>query len=307
MNLGVISNPKSRKNRKNKKIIKKLKAIVGKDGKVFQTNTLDDIYKVAEIFKARKIEVLGINGGDGTIHVTLSIFIKVYEDQELPKIAILRGGTMNTIANSIKSQKGTPKEILRNIIEKYNSDTPFTETQRNILKVNNDYGFIFGNGIIYNFLEIYYKSKDPSPLIAAKTLVGSALKSFVNKRSSLFKKIRIEIETDDIKWVNNKFLAVAALGVREMGLGFAPGARIKDDPNKFYIFAFSNGPMALLRSLPKLWLGYSFSGGVAQEKITSKVVLRSEKPMPYTIDGEMHSPYKEITITKGPRITFIIK
>ena len=306
--IGIISNPKSRKNRKNPNIIKELESVIGKNGKVFKTENFDDIYKVAQEFKEKDIKILALNGGDGTIHITLSIFIKVYKNNPLPKIAILRGGTMNIISSSINSRRGTPKEILQHLIEKLNSSVPFTETQRNIMKINDEYGFIFATGIAYNFLELFYQDDDPSPLRAAKMLGTSSIKAILGQKSTLFKKNRIKIKTDGIDWISNKFTTVGTLSIREMGLGFAPGVRIKEDPNKFYLFSVKGSPLGIARSFPKLWFGYGFNKNVAQDKLTSKVILETlEGPIAFTIDGEMHTPSNKITVELGPKINFILK
>ena len=79
--IGVISNPKSRKNKKDPELMKKLGYILGDNGISYQTNTIDDIYKVAEEFRKKKIDILCINGGDGTNHVTLSVFLQVYKEE----------------------------------------------------------------------------------------------------------------------------------------------------------------------------------------------------------------------------------
>ena len=64
------------------------------------------------------VEILGLNGGDGTNHVTLSAFIRVYGDTPRSKNAFLRGGTMNTVDDAC-GIFGTPETPLYNLIEKY--------------------------------------------------------------------------------------------------------------------------------------------------------------------------------------------
>src|SRR5437762_2543265 len=98
--IGVITNPRSRMNKRDPSRMRKLGYLIGDRGSAAATRSLDDLYRVAEEFKSADIDVLGINGGDGTIHHTLTAFVRTWGDKPLPLIAILRGGTMNTIANS---------------------------------------------------------------------------------------------------------------------------------------------------------------------------------------------------------------
>jgi len=308
--IGIISNGRSRKNKKNPHRVNELKYILGNNGIVRETKTIDELYEAAKEFKEKKIDILCINGGDGTNHVTLTAFIDVYKDEELPKIAILRAGTMNTVATSLNIY-GKSSDLLLNIIKKYNSGEPFIVTKRNLLKINgNKYGFIFGNGVIYNFLKIYYKDEDRSPVTAASLLMKSVVKGIVNKKDPLFKKIVVEIEEESgVKWRHHNFLTIGAMTVREIGLGFVTAPRALEAPDKFQIFAVKTGALGIIKSFPNMLL---FRNGlldsVVEEKVLSKLVIKSLKaPIPYTIDGDMHSPVQNITIELGPRLSLIIK
>src|SRR5256885_2013139 len=142
--------------------MRKLGYLIGDRGSAAATRSLDDLYRVAEEFMKAGIDILGINGGDGTIHHTLTAFLKTYGDRPLPMVAILRGGTMNTIANSY-GIKGEPSRLLFELVDKYHNNESFDLFEREILVVGDAYGFIFGNGLLYNFLEAYYATGRPSP------------------------------------------------------------------------------------------------------------------------------------------------
>ena len=67
------------------------------------------------------VYVLGIAGGDGTNHVTITGFLEVWEDEPLPPLAFLRGGTFNTVANAVGVPRGRPDGILARLIRKLSS------------------------------------------------------------------------------------------------------------------------------------------------------------------------------------------
>jgi len=308
--IGIISNGKSKKNKKYPHRVNELRYILGNNGIVRQTNTIDELYEAAKEFKEKEIDILCINGGDGTNHVTLTAFVQVYKDTPLPKVAILRAGTMNTVATSLNIY-GKSSDILLNIIKKYNSGEPFNITKRNLLKVNGDqYGFIFGNGVIYNFLKVYYKEEDKSPLSAAVLLMKSVVKGIYNKKDPLFKKVVVEVEEDgDVVWRHNHFLTIGAMTVREIGLGFVTAPRALEDPKKFQIFAVKTGALGVVKSFPNmLLLRRGLIKNTVEEKVLDKVTIKSLKgPIAYTIDGDMHSPVQNLTIETGPRLEMIIK
>ena len=90
--IGVITNPKAKKNIREKGIKQKLQSIVGDIGIVRETPLPDHVDAVAEEFKRNDISLLCINGGDGSISITLRSFLDVYQDAPLPPVVHLRGG-----------------------------------------------------------------------------------------------------------------------------------------------------------------------------------------------------------------------
>ena len=95
--IGVILNPYSRKYKNNPEMAKHMGFIVGDKASCKATEDLADLRRVAEEFKTRDIDILAINGGDGTIHCTLTTFLNVYGNKPLPKIANLFTNTLIVI------------------------------------------------------------------------------------------------------------------------------------------------------------------------------------------------------------------
>src|SRR5580704_17382124 len=119
--IGVVLNPRSRRNLRDPKAALRLARTLGDHGVVRQVDSIEDLHRTAEDFRHLDIDVLGISGGDGTNHVTITGFLDVYGNGKvadsaapalLPQIAFLRGGTMNTVANSVGIQHGKPEGLL---------------------------------------------------------------------------------------------------------------------------------------------------------------------------------------------------
>ena len=110
--IGIILNPKARSYKHNPGRMERLGFIVGDKASCHATQDVLDVEALAKEFKEKEIEILGISGGDGTNHVTLTTFINVYGDKPLPKVAFLRGGTMNNVANAL-GVKGLPEKFRR--------------------------------------------------------------------------------------------------------------------------------------------------------------------------------------------------
>lgn len=311
--IGIISNPHSRRNRRHPEQMRRLAYILGQDDNHELTNRIEDVGEAAEQFKENDIDILALNGGDGTNHVTLTKFIEVWGDKPLPKIALLRGGTMNTVSNAV-GVKGTPSRLLANLVEKHYTNQPFETTERDLLKVTDGsgsrYGFIFGNGMVANFLEAYYATGDPSPVMAARLLGKAAVGTLFNSdlTKQLFRPFRARIELGDQVWTERDYISVLASTVDQIGLGFRPFIRAEEAPGTFHMLGITSGAVATAMQLPRIRLGLP----VPEDKIRSAVSHRaefiSEQPIGYTIDGDMHiADSGRVLLETGPRIEIIIK
>src|SRR5205085_1186576 len=96
-----------------------LERALGAHGSIRQARSIEELHRIAHDFRALEIDVLAISGGDGTSGVTVTGFLEVYRDQPLPAIALLRGGTMNTIANSVGVRREPPDQLLARLVRAY--------------------------------------------------------------------------------------------------------------------------------------------------------------------------------------------
>lgn len=306
--IGVILNPYSKKYKKNPRKAKKMGFIVGDKASCKETEDLADLRRVAEEFKTRDIDILAISGGDGTNHCTLTTFIQVYGDKPLPKIVFLRGGTLNTVAATI-GIKGSSETILSNLLVKYHEDIPFETKEVCLSKINNEYGFIFGLGVIYNFMDAYYKYGNLSPAIAFKTLVHSIISAIGNGRfaSEMFDRFDGDITVNGKKWPFANYSAIYTGMINQLGLNFRVFYLTDKYPDKFHAVGFSTTPQNILFYVPWMYLGRSSGCPNLLEESASEMTIKLKKPLPYTIDGDMKPPLDYFHITQGPRLTVLVK
>ena len=162
MKIGIVVNPRSRRNLRDPSAAGRLEKRLGARGLLRRAHSKDELYAIAAEFLAAGIDVLAIGGGDGTNHVTLTGFLDVYGSRALPPIALLRGGTMNTVANACHVPKGSPDELLERLLSVPNVRDLRT-TERHVMKVGQDYGFLFGVGVVHGFMAEYYKDGRADP------------------------------------------------------------------------------------------------------------------------------------------------
>lgn len=306
--IGIILNPHSRSNLKNPNRADQLGFIVGDKGSCHETRDPDDVVRLAREFKERGVEILGISGGDGTNHVTLTTFINVYGDAPLPKIAFLRGGTMNNIANAV-GVKGSPERILSNLILKYHEDEPFTLAEINVLNINGHYGFLFGMGAVHNFIDDYLQTDEkPSPTRGAYILSKCIMSAIFQTRYS--RKIcerfdaRITIDGEVAPFKNYSMLMAGT--IETLGFGFNPLYRARKHPGEFQFIGISATPRHLLFTFPHALMSRPPKSDNYHDRMAKKTVLEFDQSIPYQIDGEPMPATDRIEITMGPRLTCIV-
>ena len=305
--IGVITNPRSRINQRDPQKMRQLGYLLGSRGSAEATRSLDDLYRAAEEFKAADIDILGINGGDGTIHVTLTAFLQVYGDAPFPKVAILPGGTLNTIAAGI-GIRGRPQEMLYEVVDRYHQGEDIRTVEYHVLKVGDRYGFLFGNGIIANFLDAYYATGRPSPLMGAKVLLkGIASGIFGGSfKKQLFKRFVGRVTVDGETWARPDFATITGGTVPQIGLGFAPFYRFNERPGHFALLGIHTRPLGLILDLPRIWRSRPMRRDKCISVVAERARLESEEPFNYTIDGDLYRGATDLTLETGPRLRLLV-
>jgi diacylglycerol kinase (ATP) len=325
--IGVVLNPRSRRNLKDPRAALRLARTLGDHGVVRQVATLDALHRTAEDFKDLDIDVLGISGGDGTNHVTITGFLDVYGNggaaadapAPLPQIAFLRGGTMNTVANSVGIRHDRPESLLARLARAYaeRATQPLANVERRVMRIGtiggtrraHHYGFLFGTGVVYGYLAEYYRGGEPSPLVAAKTLarsIGSALVGgeMIRRMAAPFR--GTVFFEDGTRWEEQNYLSVAAGTIDQIGLSFRPFYRWDEHPDTFHLLGIFASPLQFVRDLGRIRAARPMRAGRTFEATPSKAIIVAAEPrMRYMIDGDLHETTKEIELSIGPRVKIV--
>jgi diacylglycerol kinase (ATP) len=304
--IGVIGNPRAGKNAGNPNRVKRLGHILGSDGVIRETQTLEEMSDIAREFRRAEISILAIDGGDGTLHHALSAFIPIYGGTDLPPIALLRGGTMNTIANSL-GIKGPSEAILQRALTSLREQVPLEVLRTNTLKVNDRYGFIFGLGFPVNLLKAYYEGKGRGPAKTIRVLF-KVLLSMLKKRdtdSSFFRPFEADIWLDGKRLPSGRYTALLGATVEEVGLGFKPTRRAREKEGMFQALYLGTGPKESGLNALRVLLGMSLKGEGLADRMVRRSIIKLEKPADIQIDGEIFKDQQEIRLHVGPTIRCI--
>ncbi len=320
--IGVILNPKSGRNLRDPGAALRLSRRLGDYGVLRTVRSVDELYRVAEDFRRVEIDVLAISGGDGTGHVTLTGFLNVYDGGAMPQVALLRGGTMNTVANSVGIARGKPEGLLGRLIRAYaaRASGPLAGVERHVMHVTPlapdstpsaaHFGFIFGTGVVHGFIAEYSRNGEPTPLVAARTLVrgiGSALIGGDTIRR-MAQPFRGSVTLDDgTVWEERDYLAVAAGTISHIGLNFRPFYRYDDRPGAFQVLGIRASPLEFVKELPRIHRSRPMRADKTFDALSSRVVLCSaDGHVRYMIDGDLHETHGELAVSIGPRVRLVV-
>ncbi len=309
--IGIVSNPRSRRNRRNPEIARRLRLLLDGEGEVADASTLEELDGALARFRASGIDVLGVNGGDGTGHVVLTAVARAWNGAPLPRLALLRGGAMNTVARA-HGIRGGPERIVRDLLARRRARRPLRTVERDLLRVAADggeprYGFIFGTGVVVAFLEAYYASGDPSVATAARMLAHAFLSATAGGRfaASLTRRERLRVATDGEEWPDSTYLAVVAGSVPEIGFGFRAFARCDEQPGFFHAVGVHGTPLQVTRSLLRIRRGRPWRRRLANDEVARELVVEGEAPR-FTVDGDLYAARRVVRVSTGPAIDVVL-
>ena len=250
----TIANPHSGKNKKNPQIIENFRGILGTKGSLMIPQSLEELEKKIHEVKEQNANIICINGGDGTIHKTITALFHVYGDGPWPKIALLKGGTMNNIARNmgIPLLKGA-NALLKDVIEGNNYKT----ITKHPLIVDETYaGFIYGTAGISTFLEEYYEGDNSSVSKAAIMAIRLILSALINGKyvNRLFASRPIAISVDGQKAKATHATNMGISTLTDVGFYLRPFYATLSRPDIAHMITMNCSPLYIVFALPQMWM-----------------------------------------------------
>jgi len=309
--IGVVLNPRSRQNRRDPGAASRLARTLGDRGVVRTAQSREDLARIAEDFRKLKIDVLGISGGDGTNHITLTGFLEVYSDEPLPAIAFLRGGTMNTVANAVGVPPGKPDGLLTALITRYNERgaTPLRVVERNVMRIDGHYGFIFGTGAIHGYMAEYYRHAEPNPIHAARVLYDASKNVMLGRRTPVAERWQGSVEIEGgIRLPDRDYLCIAAGTLDQIGLSFRPFYRSGHVPGRFHILGIHTSALGFVKKLPDIWQARPMGEEHTYDHLAESAVIESRSGVVrYVLDGDLHEHHGPLEMRVGPRVKIVVE
>lgn len=305
--LVVFVNPHSRANRRDPTIVERFARTVAGAGRVIAPQSLEELGTEARRLADDPPAVIAIHGGDGTLHRTITALLLGFAERALPPVVILPGGTMNVVAASLKI-RSQPLRALTAVARDAREGRPPITVARRCLRIGDACGFVFGNGLMANFLEEYYARQGygaPRALwILGRTFLSALGQGRYARR--IFRRFagKVWVDGQELQW--HSLTGIGAATVREVGMGFKLNHRADDDPDKFAVLAIHAGPLELAMDVPAVHQGAGISPDRAwSTTATSMVIEPEDAETVYTIDGDLYRARGRIELSIGPTINFV--
>ena len=294
--------------RRDPKLADRLRAVRGVDAEVLVTKDADELREVAANAAAREVSTVAILGGDGTASATLTALWRAYGERPLPKIAFLRGGTMNTVASSIGITQRAPLQLLERAVCALADRTRLRTRARPVMAIGDRLGFLFGTGAWHGYIAESYKDGQPTRMTNA-TVLGRALASAAVQGETFTRILNatsLSVRFAEGGWEPRTYLTVAAGTVADAGFGFRPFHHALSTERAFQILALKGSAADVLRDLPRVWLGRGFTKHTAYDTVTTWAELSAETgSFGYSVDGDVATAQGTLRLELGPVFDFL--
>ncbi|HIN33958.1 MAG TPA: hypothetical protein EYM83_08485 [Nitrospirales bacterium] len=319
MRLGVLNNPLSGGNRNGLdaiyKIQKEFPQIPHREAR-----TPAEISAALSEFAKREINLVAINGGDGTIQAVLTTLHRQSPFQFPPLLSVLRAGTTSMIAGDV-GLRGSRVSSLRTLCawtEASHRSTHFPVIlRRPVLRIHSAhtpepiFGMFFGTGGITQGIE-FCRSRIHSLGLRGEIGAGLAtallLASLLRKRSSYVTPTPIATTLNEAPTTQHECLIVMVSTLERLFAGLRPYWGREIAPLHYTLLRAK--PQYMYRTLPALLRGREHPYGTPEHGYISHNVERVcfQLECPFTLDGELfgiNGESHQVTVESGGHASFV--
>lgn len=303
--IGVIINPNAKKFRTGVDSVSTYTIYNSDNVTVNTPGNIEELKSVVKYYKLNHPDFICIAGGDGTIHLVLSELINAFSPDSVPPILILKEGTMNNVARSIKL-KGSGHKLLKRLLERIADEKKIETEDRFTIKINNKYCFLFGTGYVVNFLKQVYSGSEKGFFTNLKVGIKATRDLFGDaKNYRIFTLTEQAVFIDGKKILINPVCGILAGTVEHIGMGFSPLIEAVQSNDTFQVITIGLNPRGILRYLNKLRTGKKIQSPKYSNIFGKSIRIKNKGIFEYTMDGDIYKAENELKIEIGPKITLV--
>ena len=260
--------------------------------------TPEDILEALEDFARREVDLLAVNGGDGTVQAVLTNLFHHQPFKSLPVLAVLQSGTTSMTARDV----GFSGSRVRSLKKLFNwataGDGEPQVIQRPVLQVRapghpTRYGMFFGAAAIYQGIQYFHRKVNTRGLkgeIGPGLTILRFLWAAIRQNSSFMPAVPILVAVDDHPPQQLDTFVVLVSTLERLFLGIYP--YWGDESGPLHYTALRARPRYLLRALPSLLRGRKGSYGTPENGFYSHNAheIKLNLGSGFTLDGQLYTP-----------------
>jgi len=305
VNIYVILNPNAKKFRTNRSSIKSYELIDYPGLKLFSPDNTSDLETIIARAYKDKPDYICVGGGDGTIHLVITLLLNSFKNEKIPPFLILKEGTMDNIARTINLE-GTGGEIIRRLVKAVRNGENIKTFRRDTIRVDDKYCFLFGTGFVTNFLKMAYNGIEKGVLRNSIVAAITAKEALLNiKEGEIFRQEHFSITADGESIDLNPINGLLAGTVEHVGMGFSPLKDAARHPGKFQTIITAMEPRKMLLNIHNLRTGQTINDNGYVNSHFNKMTLKKDGAFDYTMDGELYIAENELKIETGPAVDLV--
>ncbi len=314
--IGVLVNPFSGGNRNG---LDAVRNTIDDCPRVFHSDvqTPQDVLTALVDFARNGVNLVVLNGGDGTVQAGLTAFFHHRPFEKVPLLTVLQSGTTSMTARDV-GVLGSPVKALQKLFRwAQTGDSEPRIVKRPVLRVAAPghpirYGMFFGAGAIYQGIQYFHRKVNARGLrgeVGPGLTILRYLWSVVHKRNDFATPVPLTVKLDQDPARHFDCLVVLVTSLERLFLGMHPYWGSEKRP--LHYTAVKAGPEHFLRALPSVLRGRSGAHGTPENGFYShnadKIELKNAGG--FTLDGQLYTPdhqQKPTVVSYGGIATFLV-
>jgi len=295
--IGILINPLSGGNLNG---LEAIRTVINEYPQVIHCDvqTPQEVLKALIDFARRDVDLLAVNGGDGTVQAVLTNLFHHQPFQRMPMLAVLQSGTTSMTARDVGFSGSRVYSLQKLFKWAAAADGQPQVTQRPVLQVQapghpTRYGMFFGAAAIYQGIQYFHRKVNPRGLkgeIGPGLTILRFLWAAVRQNSNFIPAVPISVALDDHPPQQFDSFAVLVSTLERLFLGFYPYWGNESGP--LHYTALRARPRYLLRALPSILRGRKGSYGTPENGFYSHNVreIKLNLDSGFTLDGQLYTP-----------------
>lgn len=315
--VGVLSNPRSTRNQTG---LDRVRDVVDEFDGVFhfEINDIADVSLALKRFAEQGVDVIALNGGDGTIQAAFSCLLRERPFAVMPPIAVLPAGRTNMIAEDLGAMSPKPHLFLRRLLELNRTDALASRlTRRHILRVEGIpeapvlYGMFLGTAGIVQGIKFCRKAIYPlglpnglaHPLAVGLLFLGTVFGGLVGRSPLTTKPITVTVAGES--QTSQQYFVITATTLERLILGLRPFGKIGQGRVK--LLTVAQRPGSVLKAFIRILAGSFGTAAIDGAAALNADDVRLRLNCPLTVDGELYDlpPDSEIRISGTDALRFV--